>query len=223
MTPREAYLAEVPALHSWDGGKTWNTGGFAAPSLRAMIGAIEAEFGAGARILETGAGNSTCAFLLAKPSLLVSIEPNAPLFARIHAACGQFGIDPAPLTALPELSELALPRIVAEPGAVGSFDVVLIDGNHGWPNVFVDLCYAQMLLRKGGLLLLDDVQIHAVKEAARFVARDPNYEAALDLRKTLGFRKTTDRRDFGYHMSNPYVVERTEADAAAGKAFDLFG
>jgi predicted O-methyltransferase YrrM len=223
MTPRDAYFADVPALHSWDGGQSWNTGGFGAPALRRVLETIEANYGAGARILETGAGNSTCTFLLAAPSLVVSIEPSAGLFDRVRAACTRFAIDPAPLRALTDRSERALPRIVTEPGAAGSFDVVLIDGNHGWPYVFVDLCYAHMLLRQGGLLLLDDVQIHAVKEAARFVARDPNYEATLDLNKTLGFRKNTTRRDFGYHLSNPYVVERTEADAAAGRAFTLFG
>jgi hypothetical protein len=40
------------------------------------------------------------------------------------------------------------------------YDLCLIDGSHAWPTVFVDFCFANACLRQGGLLMLDDVQLH---------------------------------------------------------------
>ncbi len=53
-----------------------------------------------------------------------------------------------------DYSELLLPRLVSE-GRV--FDFVFIDGAHRFDNVFVDLFYANRLLKPGGVVVFDDV------------------------------------------------------------------
>jgi predicted O-methyltransferase YrrM len=53
-----------------------------------------------------------------------------------------------------ECSELLLPRLVSE-GRV--FDFVFIDGAHWFDHVFVDLFYANRLLKPGGVVVFDDV------------------------------------------------------------------
>jgi predicted O-methyltransferase YrrM len=52
----------------------------------------------------------------------------------------------------PELSQLALPRLVAE-GLVA--DAAFVDGSHAFHNVFVDLDFLRELVRPGGLIILD--------------------------------------------------------------------
>lgn len=76
MIDFEAYLTEAPIpIHSWDGGKTWNGGGFLAEELR-KLHQILISYGPNAVALETGAGNSTIAMLYANPAKLVSIAPD---------------------------------------------------------------------------------------------------------------------------------------------------
>ena len=53
----EAFIANIPLLHSWDKGQTWNTGGFGPRMLRALNDVIGASVEAGASVIaETGAG-----------------------------------------------------------------------------------------------------------------------------------------------------------------------
>jgi precorrin-6B methylase 2 len=217
MGALERFLAEPPRLHSWDGGKTWVGGGFGPRTLRDLHATVLAEVGCGARIAETGAGASTIAFLLASPSRLVSVAPDEALFGRIRAYCADAGIADATLEPVAERSELALPRLSAELGPEG-LDVAMIDGGHGWPTVFVDFCYFHASLRKGGLLIVDDVQLHSVKELARLLAKDERFArvASIGQGKTLVFRKESSLRFLPDFRAQPYILERTERDRDAG-------
>lgn len=64
-----------------------------------------------------------------------------------------------------ERSQFALPRFVAE-GQM--FDLAFVDGNHRFDAVFVDLFYLGSLVRKGGIIMLDDYQLPGVAKAASF-------------------------------------------------------
>jgi predicted O-methyltransferase YrrM len=62
-------------------------------------------------------------------------------------------------------SEYALPEFVEE-GRM--FDLAVVDGNHRFDAVFLDLLYLGLLLRPGGVVFLDDYQLPAVGKAAAF-------------------------------------------------------
>jgi predicted O-methyltransferase YrrM len=66
---------------------------------------------------------------------------------------------------IPERSQLALPRMLAE-GVVA--DAAFVDGSHIFHNVFVDLHFLRELVRPGGLIILDDCQWPSVATAARY-------------------------------------------------------
>ena len=66
---------------------------------------------------------------------------------------------------LRERSQIALPRVAAE-GM--SADAAFVDGSHVFHNVFVDLYYLQMIVRPGGLVVLDDYWWPGVATAARY-------------------------------------------------------
>jgi predicted O-methyltransferase YrrM len=68
-------------------------------------------------------------------------------------------------TVLPERSQLALPRLVAE-GFVA--DAAFVDGSHSFHNVFVDLYFLRDVVHPGGLVVLDDCQWTSVATAVRY-------------------------------------------------------
>lgn len=218
-----AYLADLPALHSWNLGETWNTGGFNANQLKRVHELVGERFGdRPVRILETGAGNSTITFLHLRPERLVAIAPAADLRDRILDYCTEHQIDTAPLDFRLERSEIELPRIAigvagatTAPTPASRFDVVLIDGGHAWPTVFVDFCYANMMMRSGSLLFLDDIQIYAVGELARLLEQQPEFSLKEELGKLQVWEKQTDQRFLPGHLREPYIVAMSKKPGAA--------
>lgn len=72
-----------------------------------------------------------------------------------------------------EESQLALPRLAAEGR---SFDLALIDGDHRFEGVFLDLCYADRLVRPRGLVIVDDLWLPAIRLAVSYVERNLGWE-----------------------------------------------
>jgi predicted O-methyltransferase YrrM len=68
-----------------------------------------------------------------------------------------------------EKSQLALPRFVKEGR---QFDLAFIDGNHRFDAVFLDLYYLGHLVRKGGIIMLDDYDLPGIERAASFFIKN---------------------------------------------------
>jgi predicted O-methyltransferase YrrM len=64
-----------------------------------------------------------------------------------------------------EPSHLALPRLL---NAGRQFDLGFIDGNHRFEHVFLDLYYLGLLVRRGGIIILDDYDMPAIRRAVAF-------------------------------------------------------
>ena len=79
--------------------------------LRAFHDLVARIGGNKATLLETGAGNSTLAFLQARPRKLISIAPDRALFDRIKRFCSENGISKHPLSVRVDRSEWTLPRL----------------------------------------------------------------------------------------------------------------
>ncbi len=217
----EDYLLNIPDLHSWDDGKTWNSGGFGPSELRSIYEIVQGS-PEPARVLETGAGNSTICFLLAGCGEVTSIAPDQPLFDRIKKYCTLYSIDTSPLNSIVAISEDSLPYLAADyKRTARAIDFALLDGGHGWPTVFVDFCYTYALLRQGGWLMIDDIQLYSVKELARFLVKSWQFDLVAKLPKSLIFRKNTDERVMGDFGGQPYIIQRTREDADNQRAFEL--
>jgi hypothetical protein len=218
----QSFLDTVPLLHTWDGGATWNTGGFAASDLKALYEFCKAKLPTAPNILETGAGNSTISFLHLSPSRLVSIAPDAQLFDRIRSYCGDIGIPTKALESHVDGSEWVLPKMASElKGRPPCFDFVLIDGCHNWPLVFVDFFYGNYMLKTGGFLMIDDIQLHSVKELARMLVEQPDFQLENRVGKSLIFRRVTDARTLGEWNSIPYIERKSNEYAETGDPFRL--
>ena len=99
------------------------------------------------RTLETGAGCSTILFAMLG-SRHTCIVPDQPLVDRILAFCNEKQIPTANLSFIVGISERVLPQLKDQ-----DFDLVLIDGRHGFPQPFLDWYYAAELLKVGGYVV----------------------------------------------------------------------
>lgn len=64
-----------------------------------------------------------------------------------------------------EMSQIALPVFLQEGRR---FDFGFVDGNHRFDSVFIDLFYLGRLLRKGGVIFVDDYDLPGVRRAVSF-------------------------------------------------------
>jgi predicted O-methyltransferase YrrM len=222
MIDFEQYLCALPMLHSWDSGATWCTGGFTKKHLEPLMAFLREHLPNPPSILETGAGNSTIAFLFLNPGRLVSIAPDAALFERIDTYCKTNGIPTERLEPFIDGSQWVLPTLaLQEHNNAPRFDFALIDGDHNWPIVFVDFFYSNYMLKRGGYIMLDDVQLHAVKELARLLAEQPDYQLVLDLGKALVFRRVSESRNLSKTGPYNYLVRKSKEYAQTNNPYSL--
>jgi hypothetical protein len=195
-------LTDLPKLHVW-GGQA-RVGG-----LNEIIGnRIIAELEAlnSPHVLETGAGASTLLFLCLEPRALTSIAPDDSLRARIFDEAKSRGIATDTLRFFCDRSEVVLPRLA---DAHETIDAGLIDGNHGWPSVFVDFCYINRMLRKDGVLFVDDVQLHSVGQLFLLLRHQEEFELVSFDGKFAAFRKVKDHEFLPDWRAEPFIRMNT--------------
>jgi predicted RNA methylase len=204
------YLEGIPKLHTWDNGATWNTSGMDAPYLRRLFDFLQTN--RCRRIIETGAGNSTLICLLAGATRVVSIAPDPDLLRRIIEFCEENEINHAALEQHAAASQWLLPEFAT--AAPADFDFALIDGAHGWPYVFIDLFYVHALVRRGGYVMFESAQVHSIDVPIRWLKEQPGYEVALDLGRSVIFRKNLSGSEFPEWNGQPYIVRLTSEDTS---------
>lgn len=104
---------------------------------------------------------------------------------------------------------LALPRMVAERRV---FDFVLIDGWHSFDYTLVDLFYADLLLREGGVVAIHDTGWPAVYKACRFLETHKPYDR---LSPPPAVRLTSLRRKLARRMLQLLGGPRAWVEAAS--------
>ncbi len=170
-------LADPPVVHPMEAGDqprmgVWST----EPSCYRLIAERCPPL---TRTLETGSGLSTVLFA-ALGARHVCCTAGRDEADRVLAHCRTRGIDVDGLRFEIGASHRALPRLEVEGLEV---DLVLIDGSHAFPLPAVDWFYAGSMLRAGGLLVVDDVELPAVHVLARFLDADPRWTSVGGTRK----------------------------------------
>lgn len=95
-----------------------------------------------------------------------------------------------------EFSEIALPQFLKEGRR---FDLGFVDGNHRFDGVFLDLFYLGRLVRKGGILILDDYNLPGVRRAVSFFLNNLGWmveDTIDDYAIVLRTAPHEDKRDF---------------------------
>jgi len=72
----------------------------------------------------------------------------------------------------------------------GNYDCVLIDGPHGYPFPDLEYFFFYPLVKQGGLLIIDVVQIATIGQLADFLQEDDMWELVELVRTTAIFRRT---------------------------------
>lgn len=135
----------------------------------------------------------------------VVLDPNQ---AGRFANCGLQNLEEAGVKQLVEYhaqeSQIALPQFLNEDR---SYDLGFIDGNHRFDAVFLDLFYLGRLVRKGGIIILDDYNLPGIKRAVSFFVT--NLDWTIEDMDTLNDKhhwvvlrtaKDTDKRDYRYFV-----------------------
>jgi predicted O-methyltransferase YrrM len=73
----------------------------------------------------------------------------------------------------PEESQIVLPLLL---GKGRRFDLAFVDGNHRFDGVFLDLVYLGRLVRPGGIVFVDDLQLRSVARAVSFCSTNLEWE-----------------------------------------------
>jgi hypothetical protein len=162
----------------------------------------------GLNTLETGAGLSTIIFA-ANGCQHTCIMPDKAQADRIQDYCRSANIDTSNVKfVIAKSSDIIhqLPR--------SEFDLILIDGCHGFPSIFVDFYYAAKLLKIGGTLIIDDMHIYTCQLAARFIQSDPGWNVELKTKRVVFGMKISDTIDYEW-TSQRFVVRRSSRNTLA--------
>ena len=126
------------------------------------------------KTIEIGLAYGVSALYILDGLVLVG-DPNArhvvldPFQAEGFANCGlqvleEAGVAPH-VDYHSEISQIILPAFLKEQR---QFDLAFVDGNHRFDSVFLDLFYLGRLVRKGGIVILDDYNLPGIKRAVAF-------------------------------------------------------
>jgi hypothetical protein len=205
MTTLATLLQEQPAIHGPAGASDLATHGL----LEEALELIERTVRAGDRTLETGSGYSTLLFAILGAEH-VCIVPNLPEVERIKAYCAEKNIATDRLTFHVAPSERVLPDLTLPPLAL-----VLIDGSHSFPQVFIDWFYTAQALEVGGRLLVDDVHVWTGRVLRDFLAAEPEWRLDDELGgRTAVFTKVAQVDPDKVWTEQAYVTRRTRVGAA---------
>jgi len=201
----DEFLRDLPTVHE-RGSVPAHSGGLNPRLGRVFIDEI-ANLKGDIRTIETGAGNSTLLFMMLGCTSVTAIAPDEKLGRRIESEAKARRLDTKVLRYLNDRSEVALPRLALQE-RVGC-EVAFIDGNHGWPSVFVDFCYLNMMLVQGGLLFIDDVHVYACAQLMLLLQSQPEYEELSLVGKMATFRKTSSADYLPDWRGEPFILANT--------------
>lgn len=203
-SPAQTFLRNLPPVHE-RGERPAHTGGLNTRLGQVMIDELE-KLDSPA-IVETGAGNSTLLFMMLGCSSVTAIAPDKKLGERIHREATERGLDTTVLTYVQDRSERALPKLALDDKR--RCQAALIDGNHGWPSVFVDFCYLNIMMNRGGILFVDDVQIYACGQLMLLLKAQPEFEFVRLDGKMATFRKVSTSPFLPDWRDEPFIVQNT--------------
>lgn len=180
----ERILADPPIVHPMDAAAQPRMGVW---STEASCYRLMAErCPPGTRTLETGSGLSTVLFaaLGAEHICCTAGQEEAD---RVLEHCRSRDIPTEGLRFEIGSSHHTLPPLEA---AGVELDLVLVDGSHAFPLPAVDWFYAASLLGPGGLLVVDDIELPAVRVLVHYLDRDPRWQLAGGTRKWRAWTRT---------------------------------
>lgn len=152
-------------------------------SNKNLLRTIEDYVKPGMQTIEIGAGYSTVVFLY-RDCFHTCIVPSQNEVSRISSYCEDVGIALDRADFRVGQSSQILPSLEKT-----NCDLIFVDGAHRFPFPIVDWFYCAMLLRKYGLIVIDDIDIISCHILYRFMLSDPHWEKVDSRQNFAIFRK----------------------------------
>jgi hypothetical protein len=207
-------LADPPKLHLHPSGvliADWRLD-------NTTVSELERRLQPGMRTLETGAGFSTIFFALSGCKH-TCIAPDHDLFTRIQTYCQENGISTADVEFIDAMSIDVVPQLPVE-----AYDLALIDGCHGFPTAFVDFLYVTRALRKGGTLIMDDMNLYTCQNVGRFMQSDPAWRIEVFTEQVaFGVKLDETGSVFREWHMQPFVKARSTATSLKARIATRLG
>ncbi len=89
-------------------------------------------------------------------------------------------------------SEFVLPKLAES--CSGTFDLIFIDGWHTFDHTLLDIYYANLLIRVGGYIVIDDCNWASVSKAVSYLSSYPAYIMYSQVQKELGYFKQVKKK-----------------------------
>ena len=184
-----AVRSSTPIMDAYD---TWettarnhNAGTFSTEVLRMIERILPKGMAASA---ETGCGKSTV--------LLSNLSESHTVFALDDRNLDDSSVDfyeSCPLTQLNRIETVFGPTQIKLPkhAHMRRYDLVLLDGPHGWPFPELEYYFLYPHIETGGLLILDDCNIPTIARMADILAEDAMWTLEGFASTTVIFRRTS--------------------------------
>ncbi len=156
--------------------------------------------------IEIGGGQSTVVFA-STVARHVCVNPDRTANELVREFLERHGIWRDNVEFLGESSDTALPGLEAP----GGFDVALMDGNHSFPFPMLDWHFIDRHLHRGSTLIVDNVEINAVRILTEYLDGEPAYRLIERVRESHRYdcyiyEKVRDRVVSGW---NAQAINRT--------------
>jgi predicted O-methyltransferase YrrM len=133
------------------------------------------------KTIEVGLAYGVSALHICEALLLSGVEDPLHVvldpFQVTFANCGLQHLEEAGVMSIiehhDEISQIVLPAFLKEER---KFDFGFVDGNHRFDSVFLDLFYLGRMVRKGGIIALDDYDLPGIKKAVSFFVKNLNWK-----------------------------------------------
>ncbi len=89
------------------------------------------------------------------------------------------------------------------------------------PTVFVDFVYMHSRLKPGGVIVIDDIQLHSAKELAKLLKYEPGFSMIQQINKIVLFKKIWDREFIGDFGNQKYVIQKTEEYEKSNNKYEI--
>lgn len=164
--------------------QTWHDSGPLDDNVLQALADHCQEYGNITRSAETGAGKSTL------------------FFSHVSCRHSVFAIDIGQSLTMVKESDLLKPGVVefvegptqlTVPSYIFSekFDIVLIDGPHGYPFPDLEYYYFYPHIAEGGLLVIDDINIPSIKRMVEIIKSDDMFNCLQIIGKTMILERTS--------------------------------
>lgn len=147
--------------------------------------------------IEIGGGHSTVVFASAV-ARHICVNPDRTANELVREFLEQHGLWRNNVEFLGESSDVVLPGLEVP----GGFDVALMDGNHSFPFPMLDWHFIDRHLCRGSLLVIDNVEINAVRMLTEYLDREPAYRLIERIR--------------GSHRYDCYIYEKIRDRVVSG-------